>query len=255
MSTTITPSPAAASAAASAKYTPFIGSSNDDLIEHIATTRGIVTSERIKQVMKSVDRAFFAPGTDPSIAYIDAPKQIGYGATISAPHVHGHTLQLLESYLHPGARALDIGCGSGIVVAYMSQLVGESGRVVGIEHIPELAQLAQDNLNKWDVTLLASDSERVVVYAGDGRLGDAARGPYQAICVGAAAPEVPQVLVDQLASPGRMIVPVGQSGPGLMQDLIQVDKDASGNVTETVLRVVKFVPLTDKDEQIASAVA
>lgn len=81
--------------------------------------------------MLAVDRGDFC-----SVApYADTPQSIGHNATISAPHMHAHALELLRDQLHPGARVLDVGSGSGYLAACMALMVGPTGHVVGIEHI------------------------------------------------------------------------------------------------------------------------
>lgn len=76
------------------------------------------------------------------------PLAIGCAATISAPHMHAHVLELLEQKLQPGARMLDVGSGSGVLLAYASQLVAPGGRVAGVEHVPQLVAAAAANLAK-----------------------------------------------------------------------------------------------------------
>lgn len=170
-----------------------------------------------------VDRAHFVP--HPSTAYEDSPQSIGHAATISAPHMHASATESLLPFLHPGARVLDIGSGSGYLTAVFAELVfpdpsekrgnagngkGSRGEVVGLEHIKELCELGKGNMGKsakgkrW----LRDGSVRFVV--GDGRLGwrdgeeggvDAER--WDAIHVGAAAVVIHQPLIDQLKRPGR----------------------------------------------------
>lgn len=81
------------------------------MVEHLKTY-GVITSEKVAEVMHSVDRAFFVP--EGNAPYYDSPVPIGYNATISAPHMHATCLQLLEENLQPGMHALDV--GSGIVL-------------------------------------------------------------------------------------------------------------------------------------------
>jgi len=145
---------------------------------------------------------------------------------------------------------LDVGSGSGYLCAIFHHLIQKddddipTGKVVGIEHIPELADWSISNLKK-DGLESSLSSKQIEVHASDGRLGHAAAGPYNAIHVGAAAPAIPEPLIEQLAKPGRMFIPVGQGH----QEIVQVDKDEQGNVTKKSLFGVQYVPLTSRDQQ------
>lgn len=116
-----------------------------------------------------------------------------------------HACENLLPFLKAGSSALDVGSGSGYLLAIMHQLVSPGGRVVGIDHIPELTELSVKNL-RADGRGDALDDGTVKVVTGDGRQGFAEGESYDAIHVGAAAPSVPQALIDQLASPGRMFI-------------------------------------------------
>ncbi|KAJ7135426.1 protein-L-isoaspartate O-methyltransferase [Mycena crocata] len=233
------------------------GRTNEELIENIIKAQILSSKkddlERISNAMKAVDRSHFVP--DKSAAYSDSPQAIGHGATISAPHMHAHAVDHLLPFLRPGAKVLDIGSGSGylsavlhhLVSSYESEKVVVPGKVVGIEHIPELADWSLQNLKREDRTRRAVEAKEVEIHVGDGRLGYPSEGPYDAIHVGAASPTIPEPLVAQLAKPGRMFIPVGN----LSQHIMQVDKDAEGNVTETRIMAVSYVPLTDRDKQKA----
>ena len=145
---------------------------------------------------------------------------------------HVHAAENLLPLLKPGARVLDVGSGSGFLSAVFYHLVtpdGIKGKVVGIEHIPELVDWSLSNL-RGDGLGEAVDDGRIVMIAGDGRKGAPEHGPFDVIHVGAAAPRMPRELVEQLARPGRMFVPVGPDGGS--QAVYQVDKDEQGNVTE-----------------------
>lgn len=94
--------------------------------------------------MLETDRKYYTP-INP---YMDSPQGIGFGVTISAPHMHAHALELLSNQLTEGAKALDVGSGSGYLTMCMALMVGETGRVVGIDHIPELVNFAKSNIEK-----------------------------------------------------------------------------------------------------------
>jgi len=216
------------------------GRTNVELIQKLKAA-AIIKSPRIEAAMLAVDRKNFTPRNgDP---YLDAPQSIGYSATISAPHMHAHALCMLEEFLQPGMRALDVGSGSGYLTAIMGQLVGPSGQAVGIDHVKELVQMANENMKKSEDNQKQLDNGTVKFIVGDGRLGYAPLAPYNSIHVGAAAPEIPEKLITQLAKPGRLILPVGR--PGQSQVYYQVDKSETGEVTKKPLMNVIFVPLVN----------
>ena len=99
-------------------------------------------------------------------------------------------MELLENQLKEGHKALDVGSGSGILTTCFAHMVGPSGKVVGIDHIQQLVDWSISNVQKNHQDLL--ESGRVKLVVGDGRLGYPQDGPYHAIHVGAAAPELPQ---------------------------------------------------------------
>ncbi|KAJ2782880.1 hypothetical protein H4R18_002029 [Coemansia javaensis] len=212
--------------------------SNRGLVANLARAR-IISDERVVSAMRAVDRAHFSPHSP----YEDAPQPIGHGATISAPHMHGYALEHLREHLRPGMRALDVGSGSGYLTACMAAMVGARGRVVGVDHIPELVEGARAALEQHYPDWVRDQRVRFVV--GDGRQGHAADAPYDCIHVGAASPEPPAALLAQLGAPGRMFVPVGTA----LQQVIVYDKDSSGNVTQQPVMDVAYIPLTDPDRQ------
>ncbi|CAL9131237.1 unnamed protein product [Musa textilis] len=215
---------------------------NKELVERLQLY-GIIKSKKVAEVMEAIDRGVFVPpGSAP---YVDSPMPIGYNATISAPHMHAACLELLEEHLQPGMKALDVGSGTGYLTACFAMMVGPQGRAVGVEHIPELVDFSINNIkNSAASTLLKEGS--LSVHVADGRLGWPDLAPCDAIHVGAAAPEIPQPLIDQLKPGGRMVIPVGT----MFQDLQVVDKKMDGSVSIRSETPVRYVPLTSKAAQL-----
>lgn len=149
---------------------------------------------------------------------------------------------------------LDVGSGSGYLTHVLANLVcggdgaGE-GKVVGIDHISGLTELAISNMRKSEEGRRLLESGKVEFVTGDGRKGYPEGGPYDAIHVGAAAKVVHEELVKQLKSPGRMFIPVedeGDRGAWGAQWIWVVDKDGEGNVKKKRDMGVRYVLLTDK---------
>ncbi|WJX94429.1 Protein-L-isoaspartate O-methyltransferase 1, variant 2 [Trifolium repens] len=215
---------------------------NKGMVENLQSY-GIIKSRKVAEVIENIDRGLFVPnGVQP---YIDSPMAIGYNATISAPHMHATCLQLLENYLQPGMHALDVGSGTGYLTACFALMVGPNGRAVGVEHIPELVSFSIKNIEKSAAAPLFKDGS-LSVHECDGRQGWPEFAPYDAIHVGAAAPEIPQPLIDQLKPGGRMVIPVGN----VFQDLKVVDKNSDGSISIRTETSVRYVPLTSKEAQL-----
>ena len=156
--------------------------------------------------------------------------------------MHAHALELLKETLKPGCRALDIGSGSGsgYLTVCMALMVGPSGKVVGLDHIPELVELGKKNMRM--------DGHARLWPNLDGRDGWEREAPYDCIHVGAAAATLPQALVQQLKPGGKMIIPLGPEGGKQTLDL--VEKDNENRVTKTKLMGVRYVPLCEKKYQL-----
>jgi len=224
------------------------GSTNSELVEKLSNS-GLIKNNRVKNAMLGVDRAHYAP-SDP---YSDSPQPIGYRATISAPHMHGHACEYLIDFLHPGSQVLDIGSGSGYLTHVLANLItnpslpsDSNGRVVGVDHIRELVDMAINNMRKSAGGRSFIESGKVKFITGDGRLGWKDGAPYDVIHVGAAAKSIPPTLVEQLRAPGRMFIPVESGGfDGGSQHIWVVDKKEDGSVSKEKIFAVLYVPLTD----------
>eukprot|EP00475_Leptophrys_vorax_P020740 TRINITY_DN2846_c0_g1_i1.p1 TRINITY_DN2846_c0_g1~~TRINITY_DN2846_c0_g1_i1.p1 ORF type:complete len:231 (-),score=77.11 TRINITY_DN2846_c0_g1_i1:164-856(-) len=221
------------------------GRSNRELVEKLATA-GLMSNKRVINAMLSVDRMKYClPNCGASVAYMDSPQRIGYGATISAPHMHAMCLELLEGHLAPGAKALDVGSGSGYLLAAMGEMVGLQGKVYGIEHVDELVNFSLQNLTNDRPDLL--ESKVIEVSVGDGRKGLPDVAPFDAIHVGAASKGLPFELIKQLRIGGRMIVPVENRWGD--QELIQVDKTGENDYSQQIITGVRYVPLCNRSDQ------
>lgn len=216
--------------------------SNKDLVRSLQKD-GRITSQKVANAMEQIDRALFVPPGE--LPYIDHPVPIGYNATISAPHMHAICLELLKDHLQPGMHVLDVGAGTGYLTAIFAIMVGEKGRSIGVEHIPELTAKAVENVKKSDAARLLN-TDCLSLHTGDGRDGFPEHAPYDAIHVGAAAPTIPLALTDQLKPGGRLVIPVGD----LFQELMVIDKDANGELKKSEYLPVRYVPLTDRQSQL-----
>lgn len=181
-------------------------------------------------VLKAFDeipRHEFVPTGLRHRAYEDAPLPIGHGQTISQPWVHAKYLELLN--LTGKEKVLEIGTGSGFQSALLTKLAGQ---VFSIERLAPVAEQARENLKRCGI-------EHVIQRVGDGTLGWPEYGPYDAILVGAASPDVPQPLVDQLALGGQLLIPVGDRET---QHLLRIRRTPDG-LERTQLDAMRFVPL------------
>ncbi|WP_151523796.1 protein-L-isoaspartate O-methyltransferase family protein [Serinicoccus kebangsaanensis] len=153
----------------------------------------------VARAMSAVPRGDFLPPGVRHRASVDAPLAIGHGATSSQPSTVATMLSALDA--RAGHRVLDVGAGSGWTTALLAHLVGESGRVVGVELEPELVDAARDRLRAAGV------GRADVVVARQDVLGWPDEGPYDRILVSAMADRWPRELVEQLADGGRMVLP------------------------------------------------
>ena len=158
-----------------------------------------IEAPEVLQVMEIIPRELFVSKSDVHQAYRDIPLDIGYGQTISQPYIVA--LMTAAMNLDQSDVVLEIGTGSGYQSAILAKILNE-GKVISVERIPELADLARSVLNKLNC-------DNVEIYSATCELGRPSNGPFDAIIVTAACPNLPQALVDQLKIGGRLVVPIG----------------------------------------------
>jgi protein-L-isoaspartate(D-aspartate) O-methyltransferase len=187
-----------------------------------------ITDPRVLEAMRRVPRHLFVPERFREHAYEDRPQPIGCAQTISQPLMVGLMTQLLE--LTPEARVLEIGTGSGYQAAILAEIARE---VISIERQEALACRARELL-EW------LGYSNIQVLCGDGTKGWPDRAPYQGIIITAAAPSVPEPLVEQIAPGGRLVAPIGSRD---VQTLIVMERLVDGELRTTSHGECVFVPL------------
>jgi protein-L-isoaspartate(D-aspartate) O-methyltransferase len=186
-----------------------------------------ITDLAVLHAVDSVPRHAFVPSAVIHRAYEDSALPIGNGQTISQPTVHARSLQELR--LTGRERVLEIGTGSGYQTALLAHLAAQ---VFSIERMPALFDRARETLQKLGV-------RNVSLLLGDGTLGWSTYAPYDGIVVGAAAPEVPQPYLDQLAEGGRLVIPVGDRE----EQVLAVFTRRGIHLERRDVGPVRFVPL------------
>lgn len=185
---------------------------------------------RVVAAMNRVPRHEFVPQRERRLAYLNEPLPIGEGQTISQPYIVAIMTDLLKVF--EGGRVLEVGTGSGYQAAVLAEVCD---KVYSVEIVEPLGKQAAEVLDK-----LGYDNVQTKI--GDGYAGWPEHAPYDGIIVTAAAPYVPEPLIEQLSPGGRMVIPVDKSLG--TQDLLLIEKDADGKLTQTRIIPVRFVPLT-----------
>ncbi|CTQ53503.1 Protein-L-isoaspartate O-methyltransferase [Roseibium album] len=194
--------------------------------------RGIQDA-RVLAAMAKVPRHLFVTTDQDWQSYSDRPLPIGHRQTISQPYIVALMCEALK--LTEKSKTLEIGTGSGYAAAVMAEL---SGHVTSIERIPELADLARENLR-------IAGYPSIEIHCSDGSLGYPENAPYDAIAVASGAPAAPETLKQQLSIGGRLIVPVGTSRT--YQDLLKISRITETDYKTENLGAVAFVPLVGKE--------
>jgi protein-L-isoaspartate(D-aspartate) O-methyltransferase len=187
-----------------------------------------IADPRVLDAVGRVPRHRFVPEAVAQRAYDDSALPIGYGQTISQPSLQALYLETLE--IDRGDRVLEVGAGSGYQTALLAELCSN---VYAVERIPELTQRAREILDELGY-------DNVALVTKDGTTGWAKYAPYDSILVGAAAPGVPDALVEQLKPEGRLLIPIGDRH---QQQLTLVRRTEEGGTEQRAVTGCVFVPL------------
>jgi len=198
----------------------------DRMVEEQLMPRGI-HDPRTLEAIRQVPRHLFVEDALQNQAYNDFPLPIGNGQTISQPYIVALMTQALGLQGHESI--LEIGTGSGYQAAVLSQICEKVYTVERIDSLLVKARKIFDQLHYLNI----------LTKLDDGTSGWPEYEPYDAIIVTAGGPKVPEPLLDQLADPGRLVIPVGDRG---MQNLQLITKN-KGAITEKTIEYVRFVNL------------
>ena len=190
-----------------------------------------VSDKRVVQAMARVPREVFVPEESRHLAYEDIPLSIGQGQTISQPYIVALMLRALQ--VQRTDKVLEVGTGSGYQAAILAEL---ARTVISVERIASLAASARDRLDT-----LGYDNVKVVL--AERQLGWAHEAPYNGIIVAAGAPKLIRTLMDQMATGGRLVIPVG---PADSQELMKVTRSNDTYSIET-MGACRFVPLIGEE--------
>ena len=199
-----------------------------------AVDRTGLMDRRIVEAFSRVPREGFVPESLRSEAYGDRPIPIPEGQTTSQPTLIAHMIDAAAP--KPTDKVLEIGSGYGFQTALLALL---ADRVFSVERWPGLAEAARSNLERNGI-------EGVDVYVGDGWKGWPDEAPYDVIVVSAAAEELPEALVEQLAEGGRLVIPVKRGGS---DDVVLYRKENGRLETVRLVTPARFVPLVREEER------
>jgi len=172
----------------------------DSLIEG-----GWLKTSRIIEAFRKIKRIDFLPENLKDLAEANEALPIGYGQTISQPLVVAFMIELLSP--EPGEKILDVGAGSGWTTALLAEIVGEKGKVIGLEIVPELVEFGKKNVSKYNFI-----KKGIVEFiCADGSKGYKKEAPFDKILCSAEAKKVPQPWKDQLKVGGKIVTPIGSS--------------------------------------------
>lgn len=204
---------------------------------------GYLKTPEIIEAFKKIDRKNFTPKKYKNDAYVNAPLPIGFGQTISQPLTVAFLIELLGP--KAGDKILDIGAGSGWVTALLASIVGKKGRVIGIERIPELKEMAERNVAKYnflaphrdEISGARIEKGVVKIVLADGSKGYKEEAFYDKVVSGAAAyGDIPDEWKKQLKINGKIVAPIENS-------IVVIDKIGKKEYAKKEYFGFSFVPL------------
>lgn len=204
-----------------------MSSNSNELIGKL-TAEGTLRTPRIIEAFEKVDRIDFVPQEYRDEACGDYPLPIGQGQTISQPTTVAFMLELLQP--REGEKILDVGAGSGWTTALLAQIAGFSGKVIGVELVPELVKFGGQNLIKYNF------SHAEIRHAIEGVVGVPGEAPFDKVLVSAAAEKLPQELVKQLKVGGVLVIPIENS-------VVRIEKVSETDIRTNEFPGFVFVPL------------
>ncbi|MDP3724992.1 MAG: protein-L-isoaspartate(D-aspartate) O-methyltransferase [Nanoarchaeota archaeon] len=190
---------------------------------------GYLKTPNIIQAFERVDRKNFVRETEKEFVYANSALPIGYEQTISQPLVVAFMLELLEP--KKGEKILDVGCGSGWQAALLAEIVGTKGRVIAIERIPELAEMAKKNISKYKRL-----TKRIEIIEGDGSQGFETEAPFDKIIAAASAERIPEAWKAQIKNGGFIVAPIRES-------IVRLRKTDEKTFEKREFHGFRFVPL------------
>lgn len=207
-------------------------SEREAMVERQLRRRGI-DEPLILDAFRAVPREAFISSEYAHLAYGDHPLPIEAGQTISQPYIVA--LMIQAAGIGPEHKVLEVGSGSGYAAAVIGRIATQ---LIGIERQHALVDAARERLRHLGF-------DNVSIREGDGTRGCPDEAPFDAILAAASGSHVPETLVDQLAPGGTIVMPVGD--PGWVQHLVKVTKTADGELQQSDLGAVRFVPLIGEE--------
>jgi len=200
-----------------------------NLVKKLKTDKTL-RNDLIINAFKHVDRADFVSSNLQDISHVDIALPIGHGQTISQPSTVAFMLELLNP--KPGEKILEIGSGSGWVIALLAQAVGKNGKVFGVEIIPELVSLGRKNLEKYEFL-------HAQILPAKKSLGISKEAPFDRILISASAQKIPIEILRQLKINGTLVLPIKDS-------LFKIVKKPKIELSIQEFPGFVFVPLIEK---------